>query len=148
MRQSLVPSSGRLPALLAALVSLATATAFAPPRTIITLNSVGLNNVTVTRDGIVGRILVYANGRAFVGTGTQPLRVLTDTLTLRSLTAITADVTDADVHIELVGESLPGFGSITVGGSVTRGTTTKVSATGRHLLLLKGGEGIRVVPAR
>lgn len=82
-------------------------------------------------------ILVYTTGGAQVGIGADPPAALSDTLRLNRLPAITADVTDGEVHIELRGP-----GAIKVGGKVTGGRATRVSATGRHIVLLKGGVGI------
>jgi hypothetical protein len=107
-----------------------------PERVLVRLTSVGLEST-----GPSPSILVYATGRARVGVGTGTPAVLTDTLRLTSLPAITADVTHADVHIELLGP-----GRLRVGGAVSGGPATYVSASGRHIVLMKGGVGISSVP--
>ena len=115
------------------------------PRALVHVDSVGIRGVQLNESGLVGRVLIYARGPARVGFGGEEPRVLTDTVRLRSLPSFTVDVTDSDVHIELVGGQLPGGGVLTVGGAVTGGPATHVSATGRHLVLLHGGVGIRVL---
>ena len=115
------------------------------PRALVRFDSVGIRGVQLNASGLVGRVLIYASGPARVGFGGEEPRVLTDTVRLRSLPSFTVDVTDSDVHIELVGGQLPGGGVLTVAGAVTGGPATRVSATGRHLVLLHGGVGIRVL---
>ena len=63
-----------------------------------------------------------------------------DTIRLKTFPAFTADVTNGDVHVELRGE-----GEIELAGTVSGGPAVNVSATGHHLVLLKGGTGIRTV---
>jgi len=62
--------------------------------------------------------------------------VLTDTLRLSSLPAITADVSEADVHIRLLTP-----GRMRLGAEVTGGRALRFTATGRHVVVLKGGVG-------
>jgi bla regulator protein BlaR1 len=102
-------------------------------RAIVHLTEVGLIDVP---NGF--EILVFSKGVARVGIGVDAPMLLVDTLHLKTLPAITADVTDADVHIVLVGP-----GRISVGGNVTGGPATHVTANGKHITLLKGGIGIR-----
>ncbi len=111
--------------------------AAAAGRAVVRLTSVGLAGVPRTGDGATVRVLVYASGRARVGVGTAAPEPLTDTLRLDRLPAITADVTDGDVHLVL---ATPG--RMSVGGDVTGGAATHVTATGRHLVLRRGGVGI------
>jgi hypothetical protein len=106
-----------------------------PARAIVHLTDVGLINTTSPS------ILVYTTGGGQVGIGADPPAALTDTLRLHNLPAMVADVTDGDIHIELRGP-----GSIRVGGDVTGGPALKISATGRHLVLRKGGSGISGMP--
>lgn len=112
---------------------------------LIRIDSVGLHAVPVTRDGMRGQVWIYADGPARVGVGTAPPTALTDTLRLRTLPAFTVDVAQSDVHVRLGGEGTTAASALTIGGSVTGGPATHVGGTGRHLLLLKGGTGIRVV---
>jgi hypothetical protein len=51
---------------------------------------------------------------------------------------MTLDVTEGDVHVQLVG-----WGKLNVGGAVTGGPATHLSANGRHVVVLKGGIGVR-----
>jgi beta-lactamase regulating signal transducer with metallopeptidase domain len=102
-------------------------------RAVVHLTTVGIRGVQESMS-----LVVYAPGPARFGIGTDPPVPLADTVRLAWLPAMTADVTDSDVHIELRSP-----GTISVGGEVTGGPARTVSATGRHLILLKGGRGIR-----
>ena len=55
--------------------------------------------------------------------------------------AFTADVTNGDVHVELRGR-----GEIELAGDIVGGPAKQVTASGRHLVLMKGGVGIRTRP--
>jgi hypothetical protein len=103
-------------------------------RAVVHITAVGLDSIP---DARAVRVLVYAARRARVGVGTDAPAPLTDTLRLDRLPAITADVTDADVHLELVSP-----GRMRIDGEVTGGAATRIAATGRHLVLLKGGVGV------
>jgi hypothetical protein len=92
------------------------------------------------RGHMVGEILIYGSGPVKVGIGTQSPQVVADTMRLKNLPAFIADVTNGDVHVEL-----RGAGEIEIGGDVTGGPAESVSARGRHLVLLKGGTGIRTL---
>jgi Antirepressor regulating drug resistance, predicted signal transduction N-terminal membrane component len=100
---------------------------------VVHLTSVGLEDV-------VGEatILVYAVGHARVGLGAAEPTELTDTLRLHSLPTMALDVTDGDVHLKLEGS-----GKLRVGGPVTGGGATHLSANGHHIVVLKGGIGVR-----
>jgi hypothetical protein len=82
------------------------------------------------------RIIVYATGPARVSVDGAALAPLTDTLRLSSLPAITADVSESDVHIRLLSS-----GRLKVGGDVTGGRAIHLTAIGRHIVLLRGGVG-------
>ncbi|HEX7977403.1 MAG TPA: hypothetical protein VF461_02275 [Gemmatimonadaceae bacterium] len=82
------------------------------------------------------RVIVYASGPARVAVGAGQLAPLTDTLRLTSLEPITADVSESDVHIRLMSS-----GRLKVGGPVQGGRAIHITATGRHIVLLKGGMG-------
>jgi hypothetical protein len=86
------------------------------------------------------RVLVWATGPARIGLAGADLVPLTDTLRLSSLPAIAADVSNADVHIRLLSE-----GRLRLGGNVTGGRAIHLTATGRHVVLLKGGIGADTV---
>jgi hypothetical protein len=106
--------------------------------------------VHLTDVGIVGgvsieaspevKILVWATGPARIGIAGGDLVPLTDTLRLSSLPTITADVSESDVHIRLLST-----GRLRLGGDVTGGRAIHLTATGRHVLLLKGGVGADTV---
>lgn len=114
---------------------------------ILRVDSVGMRGVELNAEGLVGRVLIYADGPARLGLGDAPLAALADTVRLRSLPSFQVDLSGSDVHVELVGGQLAGGGVLTLGGSITGGAAQRVAATGRHLVLLKGGAGIRVVDA-
>ena len=92
-------------------------------------------NIREPKDSTV-RIIVYATGPARVAIGSAELTPLTDTLRLRSLPPITADVSESDVHIRLLSS-----GRLKVGGPVAGGRAIHLTASGRHIVLLKGGLG-------
>jgi hypothetical protein len=79
-----------------------------------------------------------AVGPARVGLGASDPTELSDTLRLQSLPTMTLDVTDGDIHLELVGS-----GKLRVGGAVTGAPANHLSAIGRHIVVLKGGIGVR-----
>jgi hypothetical protein len=81
-------------------------------------------------------VIVYASGPARVAVGNGELAPLTDTLRLSSLEPITADVSESDVHIRLLSS-----GRLKVGGPVQGGRAIHLTATGRHIVLFKGGTG-------
>jgi bla regulator protein BlaR1 len=105
------------------------------------ISKLGSNGVEVdSRGEMLGEILIYGSGPVKVGIGTNSPQVVADTIRLKTLPAFIADVTDGDVHIEL-----RGVGEIEIGGDVTGGPAVSISASGRHLVLMKGGTGIRTM---
>jgi len=92
-------------------------------------------NIREPKDSTI-RVIVYATGPASVAVGSGDLQPLTDTLRLTSLPAITADVSESDVHIRLLSS-----GRLKVGGPVSGGRAIHLTASGRHIVLLKGGTG-------
>jgi bla regulator protein BlaR1 len=105
------------------------------------VTKVGMTNVAVDSKGqFAGELLIYGNGTVKVGLGTAAPQVVADTIRLKTFPAFTADVTNGDVHVELRGE-----GEIELAGTVSGGPAVNVSATGHHLVLSKGGTGIRTV---
>lgn len=82
------------------------------------------------------RVVVYTTGSARVGVGNADPTPLADTLRLSSLGSITADVTDADVHIRLLSP-----GRMRLSADVSGGRALRFTATGRHVVVLKGGLG-------
>jgi hypothetical protein len=105
------------------------------------VTKVGTANVAVDSKGqFAGELLIYGDGPVKVGLGTAAPQVVSDTIRLKTFPAFTADVTNGDVHVELRGE-----GEIELAGTVSGGPAVNVSATGHHLVLLKGGTGIRTV---
>ena len=75
-------------------------------------------------------------GSAKVGVGDAAPTALADTLRLSSLPAITADVSEGDVHIRLMTP-----GRMRLGAEVSGGRAIRFTATGRHIVVLKGGVG-------
>jgi hypothetical protein len=109
------------------------ATTDAPRRTVI----VRIHNVgTAPAATDSARVVVYTNGPARVGVGSADPTPLADTLRLSSLGSITADVTDADVHIQLLSP-----GRMRLSADVSGGGAIRFTATGRHIVVLKGGVG-------
>ena len=100
--------------------------------TIVRLSNPGLERLST--DSV--QVLVWAAGPARVGIGNADLTALTDTLRLSSLPAITADVSQSDVHIRLVTP-----GRMRLAGEVSGGRAIRFTATGRHVVILKGGVG-------
>lgn len=99
---------------------------------IVRLNNAGLDGGS--SDSV--RVIVYASGPARVGVGAAEPTPLTDTLRLSSLPAITADVSEADVHIRLLTP-----GRMRLAAEVSGGRAIRFTATGRHIVVLKGGVG-------
>ncbi|MCR4339848.1 MAG: M56 family metallopeptidase [Gemmatimonadaceae bacterium] len=102
-------------------------------RVIVRITELGLT--TTVRENPT--VLIYASNSARVGIGNDAPTILTDTLRLSTLPAMTLDVTDGDVHVLLVSP-----GQIMIRGTVTGGPATHLSATGRHIVVRKGGTGI------
>lgn len=113
--------------------------------TLVHIDSLVVTGVSLDATGLVGRVLIYADGPARAGIGSTPLKALADTIRLRSLPGFTVDVSQSAVHVELVGGQLPRGGSLAIAGSVTGGSATRVAGVGRHLLILQGGAGIQVL---
>jgi hypothetical protein len=99
---------------------------------IVRLSNAGIDGVT--SDSV--RVIVYASGPARVGIGAVEPTPLTDTLRLSSLPAITADVSEGDVHIRLLTP-----GRMRLAAEVSGGRAIRFTATGRHVVVLKGGTG-------
>jgi len=99
---------------------------------IVRLSNVGIDGVT--SDSV--RVIVYASGSARVGVDGADPAPLTDTLRLSSLPSITADVSDGDVHIRLLTP-----GRMRLSAEVSGGRAIRFTATGRHVVVLKGGTG-------
>jgi hypothetical protein len=99
---------------------------------IVRLTSAGIDGVT--SDSV--RVIVYASGPARVGVGGAEPTPLTDTLRLSSLPAITADVSEGDVHVRLLTP-----GRMRLSAEVSGGRAIRFTATGRHVVVLKGGTG-------
>jgi cytochrome c biogenesis protein CcmG/thiol:disulfide interchange protein DsbE len=106
-------------------------------RAVVHLTDVGLAGTQSAGDSLASPILIYATGAARLGIADGELQRLQDTLRLFRFPAISVDVTDADVHIELTGP-----GQLSLGGAVSGAPATHLSGTGRHIVLLKGGVGI------
>ncbi|WP_439643158.1 hypothetical protein [Gemmatimonas sp.] len=107
----------------------------------VTVTRVGTRNVAVDKSGQpLGEILMYGDGPVKVGFGLADPQLVGDTIRLKDFPAFTADVTNGDVHVEFRGE-----GEIELAGTVSGGPAVNVSATGHHLVLSKGGTGIRTV---
>lgn len=114
-------------------------------RVIVRVTSVGTHAVEWTSDGkLKGEVLIFTRGAAKVGIGSGELRAIKDTLRLKTLPGFTADVTDGEVHIKLLGSDR---GTIELTATVTGGPATSLSGRDSYLVLLKGGVGIKTMMA-
>ena len=105
----------------------------APPgATIVRLTSLGLERPT--SDSV--QVIVYSAGPARIGVDQLDLRPLADTLRLSSLPMLAIDVSQADVHVRLLSP-----GRMRLAGDVLGGRAIRFTATGRHIVVLKGGLG-------
>ncbi len=100
--------------------------------TIVRLTSLGLERPT--SDSV--RVIVYSTGPARIGVDALDLRPLADTLRLSALPMLAIDVSQADVHVRLLSP-----GRMRVAGDVLGGRAIRFTATGRHIVVLKGGLG-------
>lgn len=139
----ILPRSFRAALLSAAFATLTGAWMVATPASLtarleamVKLTEVGIVRTSAADSAAGISIIVYASGPARIGIGGADPVPLTDTLRLSSLPAITADVSQSDVHIRLLSA-----GRLRVGGDVTGGRAIHLTATGRHIVLLKGGIG-------
>ena len=91
-----------------------------------------------TGEKMLNEILVFTTGRARVGIGLGEPVPLTDTLHLKTLPAMTLDVTDGEVQVVLVGAGL-----MKMAGDVTGGPALHLGATSNHITFMQGGVGVR-----
>ncbi|MHB1095928.1 MAG: M56 family metallopeptidase [Gemmatimonadaceae bacterium] len=114
-------------------------------RAIVRVTSVGMHEVEWASDGTLkGEVLIFTTGGATVGIGSGELKEIRDTLHLKSLPGFTADVTDGEVHIKLVGSE---NGTIELTATVTGGPAKSFSGRDSYLVLMKGGVGIKTMLA-
>ena len=99
---------------------------------VVRLSNVGIDGVT--SDSV--RVIVYASGPARVGVDGADPTPLTDTLRLSTLPSITADVSDGDDHIRLLTP-----GRMRPSAEVSGARAIRFTATGRHVVVLKGATG-------
>jgi hypothetical protein len=118
----------------AAKVQLA-ATVPSPDRVLVRLTDAGI-------EGVIGapHILVYAEGGVSIGMPGEAPKLYADTVRFDVMPIMTLDVTDSDVHLQLVGT---GTGKIRIAATVINGGARSLSATGRHIVLMRGGIGVR-----
>lgn len=95
--------------------------------------------VTASRPAAI--VLVYTDGPALVGVEDEKLAIHTDTLRLRTPQRLVADLSNGDVH--LVAEDGGGL-AVSAKSSDAR----PVAAAGRHIILARGGAGIRASDIR
>ena len=114
-------------------------------RTIVRITSVAMHAVEWASDGTLkGEVLIFTTGAAKVGIGSGALKAIRDTLHLKSLPGFTADVTEGEVHIKLLGSAA---GTIELTATVTGGPAKSLSGRDSYLVLMKGGVGIRTMLA-
>ena len=80
-------------------------------------------------------VQVYTTDSAQLSAEAGSLSLRSDTLHLMPPTAVNADITQGEVHFV---SAVP----IDVKASIKNGPAVSVTATGRHIVLLRGGEGI------
>lgn len=114
-------------------------------RAIVRVTSVGMRNAQRNGDGTLkGEVLIFTTGGAKVGLGASEPKALKDTLHLKALPAFTADVTDGEVHIKLIGSE---GGTMELQATVTGGPAKSFSGKDSYLVLMKGGAGIKTMAA-
>ncbi len=98
---------------------------------------------TTGRGATAPEILLYSSGSVSLGFGNQSRSALRDTIRLTALPAFTADVTNGDLHVVI----RRGAPSISLRGYLQSAPTEEFGATGQHLMLPKGGAGMRILGA-
>lgn len=88
------------------------------------------------------QIVIYGTGTVRLGIGTAVLTDLRDTVRLDHLPAFSADVTNGEVHVEIRRV----VGTLELGGDATGAAMKSFSVKGRHVVLERGGAGVRAVP--
>lgn len=106
----------------------------ASERVVVRVRDLGLSSGVASPN-----ILVFADPGARVALGSAEPVALGDTLHLHHLPAMTLDVTEGAVHLQLIS-----LGTMSLGGDVTAGQSAHWAATGRHITILKGGTGVQV----
>jgi BlaR1 peptidase M56 len=86
------------------------------------------------------RVILYTTRRATLGVAGAARRLATDTVRIDRVPAFTADVTEGDVHVELLSP-----GRLMLRGEISGGPAEKLTAEGRHVMFLQGGAGVRVL---
>jgi len=96
--------------------------------------------ITTSRPGVVD---VFSDGAALIGIGDEKPVVHNDTLRLRTPQTLVADLTNGEVHV--VAED---GGSLAVSAQFSDAPATHAAAAGRHIILERGGAGIRAIDNR
>ena len=87
----------------------------------------------------LSQVLVHASGPSRIGMGVHERALaMGDTLLVYGLPPTSLDVTEGEVHVEMVVD-----GTLRLAGHVTGGRALRLSATCRHIIFFKGGHGVR-----
>jgi beta-lactamase regulating signal transducer with metallopeptidase domain len=99
---------------------------------------------TTLSAGAPMEIVIYGQGTVRLGIGLAALTELRDTVRLNHLPAFSADVTNGEVHVEMRRVA----GSLELAGDATGAAMKSFTVTGRHIVLERGGAGVRALPAQ
>ncbi len=124
-------------------LSSAEPTVGAPPA-ILRVHKLGLSVPEISVSGARPmEIVIYGSGTVRLGIGTAALTDLRDTVRLAHLPAFSADVTNGELHVEIRRVA----GTLELGGDATGAAMQSFSVKGRHIVLERGGTGVRAVPS-
>lgn len=96
--------------------------------------------ITASRQAMVD---VYTDGPALIAVGDERPVIHNDTLRLRTPGRLVADLTNGDVHV--IAED---GGGLSVSVQFTDPAQPALAAAGRHVVLARGGAGIRATNDR
>jgi hypothetical protein len=86
-------------------------------------------------------LLVYGSGKIAIAVGAGTLRPRRDTLHVSTPTNITVDLTDGELHIVGIDDQ-----DIRLDATLHDAPAVRLSAVGRHLVMERGGAGVRTQP--
>jgi len=86
-------------------------------------------------------LLVYSSGKIAIAVGADTLRPRRDTLHITTPTNLTVDLTDGELHIVGIDNQ-----DIRLVATLHDAPAVRLSAVGRHLVMERGGGGVRTQP--
>lgn len=86
-------------------------------------------------------LLVYSSGKIAIAVGADTLRPRRDTLHITTPTNLTVDLTDGELHIVGIDDQ-----DIRLEATLHDAPAVRLSAVGRHLVMERGGTGVRTQP--